>query len=66
MTTSTKPIVIPKDLDGNEGPRAGQPLWTSMFEDFGASPISINASEMYSALQTHIADAQETRCSPST
>jgi TRAP-type transport system periplasmic protein len=59
MTTSTKPIATPKDLDGMKVRVPVSPLWTSMFEDFGASPISINASEMYSALQTHIADAQE-------
>jgi TRAP-type C4-dicarboxylate transport system substrate-binding protein len=30
-----------------------------MFKAFGASPISINANEVYSALQTKIADGQE-------
>ena len=35
------------------------PLWTSMFSALGASPTSINFSEVYSALQTHIVDGQE-------
>ena len=30
-----------------------------MFQAFGASPISINFSEVYSALQTKIAEGQE-------
>ena len=59
MTTSTKPINAPADLDGLKVRVPVSPLWTSMFKAFGSSPISINASEMYSALQTHIADAQE-------
>ena len=59
MTTSTKPIVTPADLEGLKVRVPVSPLWTSMFKAFGSSPISINASEMYSALQTHIADAQE-------
>ena len=59
MTTSTKPIVTPADLVGMKVRVPVSPLWTSMFEAFGSSPISINANEMYSALQTKIADAQE-------
>ena len=59
MTTSTKSINAPADLDGLKVRVPVSPLWTSMFKAFGSSPISINASEMYSALQTHIADAQE-------
>jgi TRAP-type C4-dicarboxylate transport system substrate-binding protein len=35
------------------------PLWTSMFQALGASPISINFAEVYSALQTRIAEGQE-------
>ena len=59
MTTSTKPIATAADLVGMKVRVPVSPLWTSMFEAFGASPISINANEMYSALQTKIADAQE-------
>jgi TRAP-type C4-dicarboxylate transport system substrate-binding protein len=35
------------------------PLWTSTFQALGASPVSINFAEAYSALQTRIADGQE-------
>jgi len=35
------------------------PLWTSMFKAFGASPASINFSEVYSALQTKVVEGQE-------
>lgn len=35
------------------------PLWTSLFKAFGASPISVNFSETYAALQTRLADGQE-------
>ena len=59
ITTSTKPIKSPSDLVDLKIRVPVSPLWTSMFKAFGSSPISINASEMYSALQTRIADAQE-------
>jgi len=59
MTTSTKPIVTPSDLEGFKMRVPVSPLWTSMFKAFGSSPISVNAAEMYSALQTRIADGQE-------
>jgi tripartite ATP-independent transporter DctP family solute receptor len=59
ITTSTKPINTPADLRDFKIRVPVSPLWTSMFKAFGASPISINASEIYSSLQTHIADGQE-------
>src|SRR5580700_1180783 len=58
-TTSTKPIVSPDDLRGFKIRVPPSPLWTSMFEAFGASPASINFNEVYSALQTKIVDGQE-------
>jgi tripartite ATP-independent transporter DctP family solute receptor len=59
ITTSTKPIQAPTDLASLKIRVPPSPLWTSMFRDFGASPITINFSEVYSALQTKIADAEE-------
>jgi tripartite ATP-independent transporter DctP family solute receptor len=59
ISSSTKPIVTPADLEGYKIRVPVSPLWTSMFKAFGASPISINANEIYSALQTKIADGQE-------
>jgi tripartite ATP-independent transporter DctP family solute receptor len=59
ITTSTKPIAAPDDLRGVKLRVPVSPLWTSMFAALGASPTSINFSEVYSALQTRIVDGQE-------
>jgi tripartite ATP-independent transporter DctP family solute receptor len=59
ITTSTKPIRTPDDLKEVKMRVPVAPLWTAMFKAFGSAPISINAAEMYSALQTKIADGQE-------
>jgi tripartite ATP-independent transporter DctP family solute receptor len=58
-TTSSKPITVPADFQGVKLRVPVSPLWTSMFSALGASPTSINFSEVYSALQTHIVDGQE-------
>jgi tripartite ATP-independent transporter DctP family solute receptor len=59
ITSSTHPIKAPADLKGFKIRVPVSPLWTSMFTALGASPISINFSEVYSALQTKIAEGQE-------
>jgi tripartite ATP-independent transporter DctP family solute receptor len=59
ITTSTRPIAGPDDLRGLKIRVPVSPLWTSMFQAFGAAPASINFNEVYSALQTHVVDAQE-------
>ncbi|MGH7212554.1 MAG: TRAP transporter substrate-binding protein, partial [Acetobacteraceae bacterium] len=59
MTSSTKPINTADDLKGFKIRVPVSPLWTSMFNAFGASPASINFSEVYSALQTKIVEGQE-------
>ena len=59
ITSSTKPITAPGDLAAMKIRVPPAALWTSMFRDFGASPVTINFSEVYSALQTKIADGQE-------
>lgn len=59
ITSSTRPIRNPEDLKGFKIRVPVSPLWTSMFEAFGASPASINFSEVYSALQTKIVEGQE-------
>jgi tripartite ATP-independent transporter DctP family solute receptor len=58
-TTSIKPIATPDDFRGMKLRVPPSPLWTSMFEAFGAAPASINFNEVYSALQTKIVDGQE-------
>lgn len=59
ITSATKPIRTPEDLKGFKIRVPVSPLWTGMFTAFGASPTSINFSEVYSALQTKIVDGQE-------
>lgn len=59
ITMGPKPIRTPDDLKEVKMRVPVSPLWTSMFRAFGASPVSVNAAEMYSALQTKIADGQE-------
>jgi tripartite ATP-independent transporter DctP family solute receptor len=58
-TTSTKPVNGAEDLRGLKIRVPVSPMWTSMFRAFDSSPASINASEMYTALQTKVVDAQE-------
>jgi tripartite ATP-independent transporter DctP family solute receptor len=59
VTSSRKPIVSPDDMRGFKIRVPVFQMATAMFKDLGASPVSINSSEMYSALQTKIADGQE-------
>ncbi len=59
ITTSTKPIAQPSDLQGLKIRVPVSALWTSLFKSLGASPTGINFAEVYSALQTHIVDGQE-------
>ena len=59
VTSSTKPILKPDDLNGFKIRVPPSPLWTSMFKAFGAAPVSIPWAETYSAMQTRIADGLE-------
>ena len=59
ITSASKPIKTPEDLSGFKIRVPVAPLWTSLFKAFGASPTSINFSEVYTALQTHVVDGQE-------
>ena len=59
ITSSVKPIRVPGDLAGLKIRVPAAALWTSIFRDFGASPTTINFSDVYSALQTRVADAEE-------
>ncbi len=58
-TSAAKPIKTPADFEGFKIRVPPSPLWTSMFKAFGAAPTSINFSEVYSALQTHLVDGEE-------
>ena len=59
ITTSTRPINTVADLKGFKIRIPISPLGVSMFKGLGASPVGINWSEVYSALQTHVVDGQE-------
>jgi TRAP-type transport system periplasmic protein len=59
ITSSTKPIQTPDDLKNFKIRVPPSPLWTSMFKALGAGPTTINFNEVYSALQTKVADGQE-------
>jgi TRAP-type transport system periplasmic protein len=59
ITSSTKPILTPSDLQNFKIRVPVSPLWTSMFKALDASPTSINFNEVYSALQTRVVEGQE-------
>jgi TRAP-type transport system periplasmic protein len=59
ITSSTRAIASPDDLKHFKIRIPAGPLWTSMFQAFGAAPANINFSETYSALQTHLVEGQE-------
>lgn len=59
MTSGARKIETAKDMDGLKIRVPVSPLSISMFKGLGASPISLQFSEVYSALQTRIVDAQE-------
>ncbi|TDH58934.1 TRAP transporter substrate-binding protein [Dankookia rubra] len=59
ITSSSRPIASPADLQNFKIRVPVSPLWTSLFQAFGSAPTSINFSEVYSALQTKVVDGQE-------
>lgn len=59
ITTSTRPINSAGDLPGLKIRVPVSPMGISLFKSLGASPTSLQFSEVYSALQTKIVDAQE-------
>ena len=59
ITTSTKPIKTPADLQGMKIRVPGGRLWISLFRSLSAAPASISFNEVYSSLQTKVVDGQE-------
>jgi tripartite ATP-independent transporter DctP family solute receptor len=59
ITSSSKPIVTPADLQNFKIRVPPVPLLTSMFEALGAAPTTINFNELYTSLQTKVVEAQE-------
>ncbi|MBU6492594.1 MAG: TRAP transporter substrate-binding protein [Burkholderiales bacterium] len=58
-TTGTVPIDSAANMRGLKIRVPVSPLSIDMFKGLGASPTSLEFSEVYSSLQTHIVDAQE-------
>ena len=59
ITTSTKPIRDASDLVGLKIRTPVAPSLVTLFQTLKAAPLAMQFTELYSALQTHIADAQE-------
>ena len=59
MTSSTTPIKEPDDLKGFKIRVPIGQLGFSLFKAFDAAPTTINFSEAYSALQTHVVDGTD-------
>ncbi len=59
ITTSTRPIHGPADLQGLKLRVPPAPMLTSLFKALGAGPAPINFNELYSALQTKVVEGQE-------
>ncbi|HRO57679.1 MAG TPA: TRAP transporter substrate-binding protein [Burkholderiaceae bacterium] len=58
MTTRSKPIETPKDMQGLRVRASVVPLYVSMFRALGAAPTAIPFPELYMALQANVVDAQ--------
>jgi tripartite ATP-independent transporter DctP family solute receptor len=59
ITNSVRPISTVKDLEGLKIRTPVGKLWVDLFKTLGAQVATINISEAYSALQTHVVDGQE-------
>lgn len=59
ITNSVRPITAVKDLEGLKIRTPVGRLWVDLFKTLGAQVATINISEAYSALQTHVVDGQE-------
>lgn len=59
ITNSVKPIKTVSDLEGMKIRTPVGKLWVDLFKTLGAQVATINISEAYTALQTHVVDGQE-------
>jgi TRAP-type transport system periplasmic protein len=59
ITMADKAIVSPKDVVDQKIRVPMSPMLISLFRDLGAAPTSTNYADLYTALQTRIADGQE-------
>lgn len=59
VTSSTRPIRKPADLEGFKIRVPPAPMLTSVFKSLGAGATPINFNELYSSLQTKVVEGQE-------
>ena len=59
ITSNTHPITGPDSFKGFKIRIPPSELGVSMFKALGASPITMNFTEVYTSLQTHVIDGQE-------
>jgi tripartite ATP-independent transporter DctP family solute receptor len=59
ITSSTKQIKTPEDLQGFKIRVPPSPISVDLFRGLGAAPVTLNIAELYTALQTHVVDGQE-------
>jgi tripartite ATP-independent transporter DctP family solute receptor len=59
VTSSTKQIKTPEDLQGFKIRVPPSPISVALFRALGAAPATLNIAELYTALQTHVVDGQE-------
>jgi TRAP-type C4-dicarboxylate transport system substrate-binding protein len=59
ITSNLRPIQKPDDLANFKIRTPPGRLSIDLFRAFGASPVPINFSELYTSLQTHVVDGEE-------
>lgn len=59
VTLGSGPVKTPDDIRGQKLRVMPSAMSTSIFKSLGASTVSINWAETYSALQTHVVNGQE-------
>ena len=59
ITSSSRQVATAADLDGMKIRVPVSPMGISLFKSLSAAPTSLQFSEVYSALQTRVVDAQE-------
>ena len=58
ITTTSRPIRSAADMEGFKI-RVPAGILGDLFKSLGASPVTLGADQLYTALQTHVADGQE-------
>jgi tripartite ATP-independent transporter DctP family solute receptor len=59
VTNSKRPIARPEDLEGLKLRVIPNPVFLDTFKAFGANPVPMSFSELYTALETRTVDGQE-------